>query len=123
MQEIVSFDESIDKIKEFSIPKNALKYKLLSETPLTYVQNEEKLVELVAKLEKATEIAIDLEHHSVRTYLGITSLMQISTREEDFIVDTLALRETLGDALRGIFDNPNITKVLHGSDSDVMWLQ
>ena len=49
--------------------------------------------------------------------------MQISTREEDFIVDTLKLKKHLGDALRGIFDDPEITKVLHGADRDIEWLQ
>lgn len=29
----------------------------------------------------------------------------------------------MGDALRPVFDNPNITKVLHGAASDVEWLQ
>ena len=48
--------------------------------------------------------------------------MQISTRKEDFIVDTIALKFKLGDALRPFFDNPSITKVLHGADSDVNWL-
>ena len=71
------------------------------------------------KLAQASEIAIDLEHHSQRTYLGITCLMQISTRTEDFIVDTIALQKKLGDKLRGIFDDPSIVKVLHGADSDV----
>lgn len=48
--------------------------------------------------------------------------MQISTREEDFIVDTLTLRKQLW-ILNRVFTNPNIVKVLHGSDSDLMWLQ
>lgn len=50
-------------------------------------------------------------------------MIQISTREEDFVVDPIALRPYLGDALRHVFDNPNITKVLHGADKDVEWLQ
>lgn len=78
---------------------------------------------MVGKLSEATEIAVDLEHHNMRTYLGVTCLMQISTREEDWIVDTIALRKTLGDALRSVFDDPKIVKVLHGADSDVEWLQ
>lgn len=48
--------------------------------------------------------------------------MQISTREEDFVVDTLALKKQIGDSLRGIFDDPAIVKVLHGADSDIEWL-
>ena len=39
------------------------------------------------------------------------------------MVDTIALQKSLGDALRSVFDNPNIVKILHGADSDVEWLQ
>ena len=49
--------------------------------------------------------------------------MQISTRTEDFIVDTLALQKKLGNSLRGVFDDPRIVKVLHGADRDIEWLQ
>ncbi len=77
---------------------------------------------MAGKLAKSNEIAVDLEHHHQRTFLGITCLMQISNREEDFIVDTIALKREIGDVLRPIFDNPEITKVLHGANSDVEWL-
>ena len=36
--------------------------------------------------------------------------MQISTREEDFVIDTLALREEL-EALNEVFTDPSIIKV------------
>ena len=49
--------------------------------------------------------------------------MQVSTRAEDFIVDTLALRSLLGPALTPVFTDPAVVKVLHGADSDVVWLQ
>ena len=111
------------KVQSLVVPAEAIPYKTLDDTPFTYVNTEELLEEMRVKLCKATEIAIDLEHHSTRTYLGITCLMQISTREEDFIVDTLALQKQLGDALRGIFDDPRIVKVLHGADRDIEWLQ
>jgi len=48
--------------------------------------------------------------------------MQISTRTQDFLVDTLALRPHL-HLLNSSFANPAIVKVLHGADSDVVWLQ
>jgi exosome complex exonuclease RRP6 len=48
--------------------------------------------------------------------------MQISTRDADYIVDTLALRPVM-HRLLGVFSNPKILKVLHGSDMDVLWLQ
>ena len=49
--------------------------------------------------------------------------MQISSRTRDFIVDTLKLRNLIGPYLREIFANPQIKKVLHGSDYDIEWLQ
>jgi hypothetical protein len=38
--------------------------------------------------------------------------MQISTRTEDFIVDTLKLRKYLGERLREAFQDPTKKKVL-----------
>lgn len=61
-------------------------------TPCTWVATEAALKALVAKLRGVDEVALDLEHHSQRSYRGFVCLMQLSTREEDFLVDTLALR-------------------------------
>jgi len=65
---------------------------------------------MLAKLRKAPEIAVDLEHHSYRSFAGFLCLMQISTRAEDWIIDTLSLREELTE-LNEVFTNPNIIKV------------
>lgn len=51
-----------------------------------------------------------LQAHSYRTFQGITCLMQISTRSEDFIVDTLKLRSELV-MLNEVFTDPKIVKV------------
>jgi exosome complex exonuclease RRP6 len=74
------------------------------------VDNSTTFIEMVEDLNKAKEIAVDLEHHDYRSYHGFVCLMQISTREQDWIVDTLELREEL-IALNKIFTNPNIIKV------------
>lgn len=98
--------------------------KSFDETPFTFVDTPEALESMVEKLRDAKEIAVDLEHHSLRSYYGITCLMQISTRQEDWIVDTLALRAELReDKLGGVMADPAIVKVFHGSDSDMVWLQ
>ncbi|KAN0114265.1 Ribonuclease H-like domain containing protein [Russula decolorans] len=102
--------------------RTPIPYRPLEETPLTWVSTCAQLTELVDKLRKAREIAVDLEYHSYRTYSGFVCLMQISTREEDWIVDPFELRDELED-LNEIFTNPSIVKVLHGADSDVVWLQ
>ena len=78
---------------------------------------------MLLELRLATEIAVDLEHHDYHSYYGIVSLMQISTRDRDWIVDTLKpWREEL-QVLNEVFANPNILKVFHGSSMDMVWLQ
>ena len=91
-------------------------------TPCTWVHTEQQLQHLRQRLASLSEFAIDLEHHSHRSYRGFVCLMQISTREEDFVIDTLELRASL-HTLNDAFTNPRITKVMHGADADVLWLQ
>ena len=97
-------------------------YGALESTPITFVETEAQLNELANALDAATEIAIDLEAHQYRTFQGFCCLMQISTRNADWIVDTLLLRRHL-HILNRSFTNPRIVKVLHGSDFDILWLQ
>lgn len=80
------------------------------DTPFTFVSTPSQLSAMLAKLRTATEIAVDLEHHDYRTYYGFVCLMQISTREEDWVVDTLLLRDEL-EVLNEVFTDPDIVKV------------
>ncbi|XP_060197491.1 protein RRP6-like 2 isoform X2 [Lycium barbarum] len=66
---------------------------------------------------------VDLEHNQYRSFQGLTCLMQISTRTEDFVVDTLKLRVHIGPHLRDIFKDHRKKKVMHGADRDIVWLQ
>lgn len=78
---------------------------------------------MLAELKCAKEIAIDLEHHDNRSYIGMVSLMQISTRNQDWIIDTLKPWRRKLECLNDVFADPNILKVLHGAAMDIMWLQ
>ncbi|XP_078050895.1 exosome component Rrp6 [Augochlora pura] len=98
------------------------KYKPLNETPLIMIENPSDVKTLIEDLKRYKEIAVDLEHHSYRSFQGITCLMQISTADKDYIIDTLALRSELHE-LNEIFTKPTILKVFHGADLDVQWLQ
>ncbi|KAI2365229.1 exosome nuclease subunit [Ophidiomyces ophidiicola] len=92
-------------------------------TTATFVNTLEGVKAMLAELKGVKEIAIDLEHHDRHSYHGIVCLMQISTREKDWIVDTLLpWREEL-NILNEVFADPQIVKVLHGSTMDVIWLQ
>ncbi|CAD0085737.1 unnamed protein product [Aureobasidium mustum] len=92
-------------------------------TTAIFVDTEEKVDEMLQELKKAKEIAIDLEHHDSRSYIGIVSLMQISTRDKDWIVDTLQPWRRKLSKLNEVFADPNILKVLHGAFMDITWLQ
>lgn len=97
-------------------------YLTLDDTELSIIDSQESLDEMMGKLREVKEIAIDLEHHNYRSFQGIVCLIQISTRKEDFIVDSLKLRDELC-VLNEVFTDPAILKVLHGSDADIGWLQ
>ncbi|KAK2638276.1 hypothetical protein Ddye_026071 [Dipteronia dyeriana] len=95
----------------------------IEETPFKMVEEVKDLKELAAKLQSVNEFAVDLEHNQYRSFQGLTCLMQISTRTEDFVVDTLKLRIHVGPYLREVFKDPTKKKVMHGADRDVVWLQ
>ncbi|KAJ2899079.1 putative exosome complex exonuclease rrp protein [Zalerion maritima] len=92
-------------------------------TAATWVDTFEGVLEMLEELKKAKEIAVDLEHHDYRTYIGLTSLMQISTREQDWIVDTLKPWRHRLEVLNEVFADPKILKVFHGCFMDMIWLQ
>ncbi|WZZ89679.1 hypothetical protein YC2023_118258 [Brassica napus] len=74
-----------------------------------WVDSSLQLRELANKLAEQNVFAVDTEQQNLRSYLGFTALMQISTREEDYLVDTVALHDEMA-LLRPIFSNPRICK-------------
>ncbi|KAK7924337.1 exosome complex exonuclease Rrp6 [Apiospora marii] len=103
--------------------KEPIKYQPVETTTATFVDTYEGVEEMLAELKQADVIAIDTEHHDFRTYYGLLSLMQISTREKDWIVDTLQPWRHKLEVLNEVFADPKIVKVLHGAYMDILWLQ
>ena len=95
----------------------------LKSTDLVYVDSIEKLDAMIEDVMRSGEMAIDLEHHDVRSYRGFTCLIQVSTRSTDYIVDPFPLFHVLGPRLNRVTTDPRIRKVLHGADMDIQWLQ
>ncbi|XP_038987774.1 protein RRP6-like 3 isoform X3 [Phoenix dactylifera] len=87
-----------------------------------WIDTEHQLDYLAKLLSKEQVFAVDTEQHSLRSFIGFTALMQISTEREDFLIDTIALHDVM-DILRPVFADPSICKVFHGADNDVLWLQ
>ena len=66
---------------------------------------------MLEELKLAREIAVDVEHHDEHSYIGLVSLMQISTRDKDWLVDTLKPWRENVQVLNEVFTDPNILKV------------
>lgn len=103
--------------------RDPVPYQPIDTTSATWVDTYEGVLEMLEELKGATEIAIDLEHHDYRSYHGLLSLMQISTREKDWIVDTLRPWRHKLEVLNEVFADPKIVKVFHGAFMDIIWLQ
>lgn len=104
--------DHFEPIPEQLLKEDPIKPLLVLETPLVEVTEPHQVDELVEVLRNCKEFAVDLEHHSYRTFMGITCLMQISTRTTDYIIDTLALRDKLY-VLNEVFTNKSIVKVTY----------
>ncbi|CDI74392.1 exosome component 10, putative [Eimeria praecox] len=110
-------------LKEPTIPQPVEK------TPFVLVETPEQLREMLDELCSGRHkvVAIDTEHHSYESYKGFVCLLQLSTcssvgAAKDFFIDPFSLFAYL-PALNELTANPKILKVLHGSASDVIWLQ
>jgi exosome complex exonuclease RRP6 len=105
------------EIRHISYPKSLFqhhipqKYRAFHDTPFHWIDTREGLDLLLSALKGVRELAIDLEHHDYRTFSGFLCLMQLSTRTDDYIVDTLALRDEL-EELNDFFADPAVVKVI-----------
>ena len=115
-------NKKMEKIKNKDFAFFITSFKQEKDTKLSFIDTKESFDEFINEISKYDEIAVDLEHHSKESYLGITCLIQISTRDSDYILDAIKLRSYL-NKLNIIFTNANILKVFHGADYDINWLQ
>ncbi|CAO3629496.1 unnamed protein product [Cunninghamella echinulata] len=97
-------------------------YTPIEESEAKWIDTESDFDAMMDDIKGAQELAIDLEHHDYRSFQGFTCLLQLSTRSQDYIVDTLELRHYLWK-LNEYFADPNIVKLFHGAKSDINWLQ
>lgn len=77
----------------------------------TLVETPEMLLSMLDELRSAKEIAVDLEHHDEHSYIGLVSLMQISSRDRDWVIDTLKPWRDKLQVLNQVFTDPDILKV------------
>ncbi|KAI9147711.1 Exosome complex exonuclease rrp6 [Paramyrothecium foliicola] len=105
------------EINEMEYPASVLKsakpipYQPIEDSGAVWVDTFDGVLDMLKELKNAKEIAVDLEHHDFRTYYGLTCLMQVSTRDKDWIVDTLQPWRHKMQVLNEVFTDPSIVKV------------
>ncbi|MDD2307985.1 MAG: HRDC domain-containing protein [Desulfuromonadaceae bacterium] len=81
------------------------------------ITTAERLTEVADILKRQADIAVDLEMDSLHHYRDKVCLIQVSTRQQSWLIDPLAL-ESLAP-LAAPFADPEIVVVMHGSDYDI----
>jgi ribonuclease D len=78
------------------------------------------LQELGEGLTGESRVAVDLEAAGFHRYSDRVCLLQVSSGDQHFVVDTLAVDPS--EVLRGPLENPMVTVLLHGGDYDLRLL-
>ncbi|WP_136523947.1 ribonuclease D [Geomonas ferrireducens] len=81
------------------------------------ITDQKTLDELVERLAKETVLAFDLEADSLHHYTEKVCLIQVSSEQENRLIDPLADLDVR--VLAPIFANPAIKKIFHGADYDM----
>lgn len=94
---------------------------MFEDTPLWMVDDAEKLQRMAERMSSATALGVDTESDSFHHYREKVCLIQFSDLETDYIVDPLAVEDL--SPLADLFANPDIVKIFHGADYDVVCLK
>jgi ribonuclease D len=89
--------------------------------PATIITSTRELQKHIDQWAHEPLLALDTESNSLHAYQEQVCLIQLSTREADFIIDPL-LVESL-DGLSGLLADPEIETVFHAAEYDVMCLK
>jgi ribonuclease D len=88
---------------------------------VTVIETTPEFAKMIEQLSHARYIAIDTESNSFYAYHERICLIQISTTDNDYILDPLALKD-LGPLGR-ILTEPSIEKIFHAASNDVLGLK
>jgi len=90
-------------------------------SPPVWVATQTHLKSLVNDLLQQPSVAVDTESNSLHAYHEQVCLIQFSTADTDYLVDPLALDDI--SPLRKIFASPNIEKIFHAAEYDLICLK
>ncbi len=90
-------------------------------SPLVWVDTPGKLDAMLQDLMQQSAVAIDTESNSLYAYQEQVCLIQFTASGQDYLLDPLAF-ESL-DALQPLFADPNIQKIFHAAEYDLICLK
>ena len=93
---------------------------LLKDDPI-WVDRPATLQAMLKDLSRQTMLAVDTESNSLYAYQEQVCLIQFSTREQDYLLDPLALEDM--SPLAAVFSNPEIEKIFHAAEYDLICLK
>ena len=88
---------------------------------MEYIQKSADLLALAERLDGATLIAADTEAAGYHRYRDTVCLLQLSTRQDTYVIDTLALPDLA--SLARVFEHPETEIVFHDADYDLRLLR
>ena len=94
---------------------------MFGDTPLIMVESDAALRDAVARLRLAPVLGVDTESDSFHHYQEKVCLVQISDLSTDYVIDPLAVSDM--SPLGELFANPDVVKIFHGADYDVVSLK
>ncbi len=89
--------------------------------PPVWIATPVALHKLAGELTRQPRLAVDTESNSLYAYREQVCLIQFSTPETDYLVDPLALNDL--SRLAPIFANPEIEKIFHAAEYDIITLK
>lgn len=88
---------------------------------MEYIQTEAELETALSRLRGTTLLAADTEAAGYHRFEDRVCLLQLSTRSDNLVIDTLSLRHL--DGLAPLLADPSIEVVFHDADYDLRLLQ
>jgi ribonuclease D len=85
------------------------------------IENQHDFSNCIHNLERAAFIAVDTESNSFYAYFNRTCLIQVSTEDQDYIIDPFSIDGL--SAFGEILANPAIEKIFHAAPNDIAGLK
>jgi ribonuclease D len=89
--------------------------------PPVWVDTPDLFNQMLGDLAAQPRLAVDTESNSLHAYREQVCLIQFTTPSKDYVIDPLALHDMR--ALGPIFSNPNIEKIFHAAEYDLICLR